>query len=308
MVPWILVPPERAYRLYVPAGDADVARPLVVMIHGCRQNAAAFAAATRMNALADRFGFAVLYPDQLDAANIHRCWNWFESQTLLGKGEASIVMSMLDRAMQRTAIDAARVTVAGLSSGGALAALLAFHFPDRFRDVMVHSGLPPLAADTLAQALHVMRDGADLRIGRLVENYWRRHRHPPPRLMVTHGEADDRVNIKNADATLQLWSAMHQAHLNENVTQTSFDVPAVDHAATPRRGYRMTKLLHRGAVIAESVRVNGLAHVWSGGAAQEPYTDASGPDASKMLVEFAGLDRFWSEAEPQTSAAPAFAT
>jgi poly(hydroxyalkanoate) depolymerase family esterase len=285
MVPWVLVPPERRYRLYVPAGDAEGARAMVMMIHGCRQNAASFAAATRMNRLADQYGFAVLYPDQSDAANLRRCWNWFESQTLLGKGEAAILLSMIDRAAKRANVDLERVAVAGLSSGGALAALLAFMHPARFQSVMVHSGLPPQAAYTLAGAMNAMRDGAGVNVDKLTDHYWRTQQLPPPSLMIVHGDADDQVNPANADTLLELWARVGQAESPDLLMRTSHDVDAVGDV----RAHRITRLHARDHTLAQCVRVSGLAHAWSGGDPSQDFTDATGPDVSRMFVEFAAI-------------------
>jgi poly(hydroxyalkanoate) depolymerase family esterase len=287
MVPWVLVPPERRYRLYIPAGDVDGTRAMVMMIHGCRQTAASFAAATRMNRLADQCGFAVLYPDQADAANLRRCWNWFESQTLLGKGEAAILLTMIDRAAKRANVDLERVALAGLSSGGALAALLAFVHPARFQSVMVHSGLPPQAAYTLAGAMNAMSDGAGIDIDKLTDQYWRAQQLPPPTLMIVHGDADDQVNPVNADALLDLWASVGQAESPDLLMRTSHAVEAAEGV----RAYGVTRLHARDHTLAESVRVSGLAHAWSGGDPSQNFTDASGPDVSRMFVEFEALDQ-----------------
>jgi poly(hydroxyalkanoate) depolymerase family esterase len=298
-IPWVLTPPERSYRLYIPANDEGVGqRPLLVMIHGCRQDAETFATATRMNALADEHGFAVLYPDQSDMANLHRCWNWFETETLAKRGEVAILLEMIDRAVKRSAADPENVAIAGLSSGGALAALLAYSHPDRFSSVAVHSGLAPHAADTVTRALAVMRDGAEINIAALTQRYWHDHQLPPPPLLVIHGDADDRVHSKNADQLFDLWASLNQAEANDPLPRKQ----QVFNATTTRRAYRVESITApesipdrhdandaQGFKLVESVRVNGLQHAWSGGDATLPFNDAMGPDASKLIVAFARL-------------------
>jgi poly(hydroxyalkanoate) depolymerase family esterase len=298
-IPWVLTPPERNYRLYIPATNIEN-RPLLVMIHGCRQDAATFAEATRMNAFADQHGFAVLYPDQTDAANLHRCWNWFETETLAGRGEIAILLTMIDRAVKRADADAENVVVAGLSSGGAMAALLAFSYPERFSSVAVHSGLAPHAADSVTSAMAAMRDGAELDIAALTKHYWREHQLPPPPLLVVHGDADDRVHPKNADQLFDLWESLNQAETTVPLPHKQQDI----NATTKRRAYRVTSITApesapdrhdaqntQGFKLAESVRVEGLQHAWSGGNAALPFNDALGPDVSKLIVAFARLDQ-----------------
>jgi poly(hydroxyalkanoate) depolymerase family esterase len=298
-IPWVLTPPERNYRLYIPATNMEN-RPLLVMIHGCRQDAATFAEATRMNALADQHGFAVLYPDQSDLANLHRCWNWFETETLGKRGEVAILLTMIDRAVKRAGADAENVVVAGLSSGGALAALLAFSYPERFSSVAVHSGLAPHAADTVTSALAAMRDGAELDIAALTKRYWREHQLPPPPLLIIHGDADEHVHTKNADQLFDLWASLNQAETTNPLPRKQQDFTAT----TKRRAHRVESITAPESVadrhdthntqafkLAESVRVEGLEHAWSGGNAALPFNDAMGPDASKLIVAFARLDK-----------------
>jgi poly(hydroxyalkanoate) depolymerase family esterase len=298
-IPWVLTPPERNYRLYIPATSIKN-RPLLVMIHGCHQDAATFAEATRMNSLADEHGFAVLYPDQTDVANAHRCWNWFETETLAGRGEVAILLTMIDRAVKRAEADAENVVVAGLSSGGAMATLLAFSYPERFSSVAVHSGLAPHVADTVTSALAVMRDGADLDIAALTQRYWREHQLPPPPLLIIHGDADDRVHTKNADQLFDLWASMNQAETTDPLPHKQHEV----NATAKRRAHRITSITApesapdrhdanntQGFKLAESVRVKGLQHAWSGGNTALPFNDALGPDASKLIVAFARLDK-----------------
>lgn len=298
-IPWVLTPPERNYRLYIPATNMEN-RPLLVMIHGCRQDATTFAEATRMNALADQHGFAVLYPDQSDLANLHRCWNWFETETLGKRGEVAILLTMIDRAVKRAGADAENVVVAGLSSGGALAALLAFSYPERFSSVAVHSGLAPHAADTVTSALAAMRDGAELDIAALTKRYWREHQLPPPPLLIIHGDADEHVHTKNADQLFDLWASLNQAETTNPLPRKQQDFTAT----TKRRAHRVESITAPESVadrhdthntqafkLAESVRVEGLEHAWSGGNAALPFNDAMGPDASKLIVAFARLDK-----------------
>src|SRR6185503_7213879 len=137
-------PPWREYLLYLPRKFASLERaPLVVWIHGCRQDPEAFAAGTRIARFADERGFVVLLPRQSRMANSERCWNWFDRRTAAGNGETAIVAAQTEEVIEKFGIDPARVYLAGLSSGATLAATLAMRKQGLFAAVAIHSGLPP---------------------------------------------------------------------------------------------------------------------------------------------------------------------
>ena len=282
--PWLLLPPERAYRLYVPPRAADAGpMPLVMMIHGCRETADEFERGTRMNAIAAREGFAVLYPDQATFANIRRCWNWFEPNTAAGHGECAILLEMIARARDELDIDHQRICVAGMSSGGALAGLLAYHHPEVFAAAAVHSGLPPMMPASAAAAISAMEKGVKVDAEALADAYWNTHEVVPPALLVLHGDEDARVTERNATSLVRLWERLYEsAPLARELDRETRDVPADEHA----RSYTRTDLLRDGRIVIRGVRIHGLAHAWSGGDAELPFNDARGPDASALIWRF----------------------
>ena len=151
----------RSHTLYVPPNiDARQLLPLVVMLHGCTQDANDFAAGTGMNERARERGFYVLYPTQSQAANPQRCWNWFKpSHQQRGSGEPAWIANLTREVIAGHNIDPHRVYIAGLSAGGAMASIVADAYPDIFAAAGVHSGLPCGAVSNAAQALALMKTG-----------------------------------------------------------------------------------------------------------------------------------------------------
>ena len=253
------------------------------MIHGCKETAEQFERGTRMNAIADRGGFAVLYPDQATFANIRRCWNWFEPNTAAGNGECAIILEMIKAANQHVVLDRARVYVAGMSSGGALAALLAYHHPDVFAAAAVHSGLPPMMPPSAAAAISAMEKGVRVDPEALADSYWNTHEVPPPPLMILHGDADKRVTERNATGLMKVWEKLLESA--PEATQLVREEREFERAESAR-AYSQIDLQREGRIVVRSLRIHGLAHDWSGGDAALPFNDAKGPDASVAIWKF----------------------
>ncbi|MEO8807748.1 MAG: PHB depolymerase family esterase [Burkholderiaceae bacterium] len=265
----------RRFWLYRPPGVVRGERlPLLVMLHGCGQNAKGFALSTRMNSVAARERFCVLYPEQDRLANAQGCWNWFDTRSGRAQGEAALVVNAIDQVCLLHPVDRERVAVAGLSAGASMAALLATRHPERFKAVAMHSGVPPGTAHSTLSALGAMhgRRGtpplpaspATLAV-------------PWPPLLVIHGTADHLVSADNGRAAAQVWAAAAGA--------------VAGAARRVQRGQRhamlVTDFKRRGRTAATLVEVESLGHAWSGGAARQPFSDPRGPDASRMIWAFA---------------------
>jgi poly(hydroxyalkanoate) depolymerase family esterase len=255
----------RDYKLYVPPGATSAPRPLVVMLHGCTQDPDDFAAGTRMNDAARERGWCVLYPAQAQDMNPSRCWNWFKtSHQRRDRGEPEILAGMTLEVMVAHGIDPRRVYVAGLSAGGAMAAILGAAYPDRFAAVGVHSGLPVGAAADANSAFAAMR-GAAAAGGE--------GKAPPT--IVFHGDQDATVHPVNGDRVAAVAGRGAQAAAPERLgAQNGRD-------CTRQRWHD-----GGGRVVAEHWSVHGAGHAWSGGSARGSHSDVRGPHASAEMLRF----------------------
>lgn len=280
---------SREFDLYVPSGLTG--RPaLVVMLHGGQMDAAEFATATRMNDFADRHGFLVAYPEQSREANASGYWNWFrpEDQHAEG-GEPSIIAGITRRIMAEWPVDPNRVWIAGLSAGGAMAAVMAATHPQLYTAVGVHSGLPYLSARDVGSAFAAMSIGRDSDAAA-----------GPAPLIVLHGDRDTTVVVSNADRLIDARLATHEAS-TESIKLRIF-TSTDDESPDNRPHTRTAHILPGGQVVAESVIVHGGGHTWFGGDPRAGHTDPLGPDASAELVRFF-LEQPTPDPEPPTTGA-----
>jgi len=261
---------SRNYKLFIPSGYHGQPLPLVVMLHGCTQSADDFAAGTRTNGLAESETFFVAYPEQAKAANFQKCWNWFNTaDQQRDSGEPSIIAGITRQVMQHHAVKPGQVFAAGLSAGGAAAAIMGATYPDIFAAIGVHSGLACGAASNMAGALAAMQRGgtpAAVASGAA---------HALVPTIVFHGDADTTVNPVNAAQVIA--QAKAASALRTQVVEGEAG------------GLKYTKTVQddeRGRPVLEQWMIHGAGHAWSGGCAKGSFADPHGPDASREMLRF----------------------
>jgi poly(hydroxyalkanoate) depolymerase family esterase len=269
---------SRAYKLYIPSVYRGQALPLIVMLHGCTQSPDDFAAGTRMNVLAEAHGCFVAYPAQAASANVSKCWNWFSpGDQQRDRGEPSLIAGITREIMRDHAVDPRRVYVAGLSAGGAAAAVLGATYPDLYAAIGVHSGLACGAASDLPSAFAAMRQGSAPPVGRSGGVVGRAGSQRIIPTIVFHGDRDATVHPRNGDYVVA------QAMATAADLQTSVEI---GHAPG---GLAYSRTLHSdasGRKILEQWVVHGGGHAWSGGSPAGSFTDPRGPDATREMLRF----------------------
>lgn len=259
---------SRAYDLFLPSRYTGSPLPLVVMLHGCSQSPRDFAIGTGMDRLAEERGFLVAYPDQPRSANLAKSWNWYrDGDQRRGRGEPSILAGLTRQVMADFNVDPARVYVAGLSSGGAAAAVMALAYPDIFAAVGIHSGLACGSAGSMSEAFSAMRRGPSLAPCQ--------ETHSVPAI-VFHGDRDRTVSSVNGDRAFA--QARPEAAVNASV---------VEGRSSGGMAYTRTVLSEAdGAWTSEHWVLQGAGHAWAGGNPVGSHTDPTGPDASREMVRF----------------------
>lgn len=277
-----------AYGLYLPPGRRTDRLPLVVMLHGCKQNIEEFAQGTRMNLLADQHGFAVLYPEQSRHAHAHRCWHWYDGTSRAGGKEAASIAALVHEVVAEHRIDPSRVYVAGLSAGAGMATLLATRYPRLFAAVALHSGVVFGEARNAVGAMDVMRRGARSDPAQLVADVIGRG-YPGMPAMIVHGDADGVVAPANADQLETQFLHLNGVLDAEGKPVRGIRVRGADSAPRLRAGG--ARAVRRdycmgSRVIVRTCRVAGLTHAWSGGDDAFPFHTARGPNASALIWDF----------------------
>ena len=258
---------SRTYKLFVPSSyHQGQPLPLVVMLHGCTQSPDDFAAGTRMNFIAEEQNCLVVYPAQPSSANPSKCWNWFRAaDQRRDEGEPSLIAGITRRVMLEYSVDPKRVYVAGLSAGGAAAAVMAATYSDLYAAVGIHSGLAHGAATDMPSAFAAMRQGGRQTVAG----------GPTIPTIIFHGDRDTTVHPDNG------------AQVVEHAIGATTTRKKVHRGQIPGgHGYTRTTHTDGDREILEHWNVHGAGHAWSGGSPAGSYTDGEGPDATKEMLRF----------------------
>jgi poly(hydroxyalkanoate) depolymerase family esterase len=287
-------PGQLRARLFVPK-DLTSGAPLVVVLHGCTQNAAGYDLSSGWSKLAGEHGFAVLFPEQRQSNNPNLCFNWFVPQhSRRGRGEALSIKQMIDTVRARHAVDASRIFVTGLSAGGAMACVMLATYPEVFAGGAIIAGLPYGVATSVPSALQLMGGRTDLDPVKLMSEVRSAsdHQGPWPKISVWHGTADHTVNASNARATIDQWRLIHDVPAEPSQVQTV--------NGFQRRSWRDGE----GNEVIEEYMIPGMAH-------GTPLDPRSGTGAAAAFMLDVGICstqemmRFWGLAAHGPSRRPA---
>jgi poly(hydroxyalkanoate) depolymerase family esterase len=287
------VAPSREYLVYVPKGRSLWRRaPLIVLCHGCKQTPEEFAQGTRITELADKQGFVVLLPRQKESANAWRCWNWFDTRTMRGSGEAAIVAAQIRTVRRMYRCHRKRVLIAGMSAGGAFAAVMGVRYPGLVRAVAVHSGIACGAAKSPVTALAVMQAGPEQDVAKIADDA--RTAAPGQMLRVpllaVHGEADAVVAPRNTLALVRQYLRLNGYAATTDGEAKSSDLPTADTETRTTLASGRIETVREwrsdGRLVVRLVEVTGLGHAWSGGDPALTFNDAKAPDATSLLGAF----------------------
>lgn len=274
---------SRRYVVRVPAGTEASRRPLVLVLHGCAQDARQIALGTGFSAAADSLGFLALYPEQPSSINPARCWRWFDpAHQSRGSGEPALLAELTRAVSRQFGADTSRVFVVGLSAGAAMAVNLLVAYPELFAAGAAHSGVAYRAAEGIVPALAVMKNGVPG--GAAAELPSPNASNAPTRLMVLHGARDSVVAPINGDQLTRQWVRAVEKSRGESLHSREY---------VTRLGGREAHVRTFGdgrLVLVESWLVHDLGHAWSGGSLVGSYTDAAGPSATALILRFFGLD------------------
>jgi poly(hydroxyalkanoate) depolymerase family esterase len=274
---------------------------LLVVLHGCTQSAAGYDLGAGWSTLADRYGFALVLPEQRRSNNPNGCFNWFRPEhSQRNRGEPLSIRQMIEKFVVDHGIDRRRVFVTGLSAGGAMASNMLACYPEVFAGGAIIAGLPYGAATNVQQAFESMFQSPSRPAwewGDLVRKA-SSHRGPWPRLSVWHGNDDKTVIPSNALEILKQWTEVH-------------GLPPTPSVTTRVDGYpREVWINGAGEEVIEAYTITNMAHgtplAIGGGegacGSPGPFLLPVGISSSYHIAKFFGIAAARAPAESNPSA------
>lgn len=273
------------YYIYTPAATDNrpdtKGMPLVVMLHGCTQNAQVFAEGTKMNLLAQQQGFVVLYPQQSISHNLGKCWRWFDLNESQGMAEAHSIMNIIESTIKMHELDPNKVFIAGMSAGAGMASVLAASFPEKIRAVALHSAPVLGKAVDIKSGLSLMKNAFNESDQELI-SYLRDFSHPASQqipAIIIQGLVDDVVNQSNTMALAKQFLYLNNLALDSKAYITKHHVGSLQE-------YTHSEYRDNKTAVVEVVKVKNLGHAWSGGDEKHPFNTEDAPLASLMIWNF----------------------
>lgn len=310
----VTAPDGRFYKLYIPSSySPGTPLPLVIMLHGCMQDAATFVTGTEMNNLAEQENFIVAYPQQPSSANSSKCWNWFDPlHQSRNAGEPKSIVGVVNHIKSSYSIDDNRIYATGISAGAAMSIILAATYPDVFAAVGCNAGLEYKAAESMNAAWPAMFSGGPDPIvcgNKAYQAMGSNARVVPT--MVIHGTSDYTVVTKNGDLVISQMAHTNDLAYDGLANKNIDDVPEQTIPGS-ENGRNYTRYVYYNSatnkIVMEKYKIEGMGHVWSGGNLSGSYTDSKGPSSSRLFWDFFKNYTLDGETEdttlPETTASP----
>lgn len=214
-------------RLFVHVPDSLPKRdvPLVLVLHGCNQDAHGMNRISGWNKLADENGFIIAYPEQKGKNNANRCFNWFYGKdTEKGKGEVASIHQIVNYMKATYPINEQEISITGVSAGAVMSVTAAALYPEDYSAVASYAG-GPYGSGNIISGVGSMFGWVDRkpwewsRRVRLVNEDFK---EAYPKMVILQGTADPVVNPKNANEIMEQWTGLHEVDRDSVLIQMSF--------------------------------------------------------------------------------------
>ncbi len=285
---------SRKYFTYRPKGwNQDKKWPLLVMLHGCLQDARSFASGTEMNFLADQKGFVVLYPQQEKSHNAIQCWNWYSVENQKrGVGEPALIAKAINQVVNDHNVDSNQIFISGISAGGAMAGIISVCYPELIHSAAIHASLPYRSAISLEEGALAMKHGRTRNLDLMAKEAFQcggRENLKNKKsfsVMVWHGANDKVVHPNHASHLIQFYKKYND-YLDDGKLNSSLDFSKnqESHVKVDGLQYQKTIFSNQKTELVEFL-VYAMGHSWSGGNGQFQFNEPRGLKASEVMWDF----------------------